>query len=523
MYSVAYTNHIGRGEADKKSRGTNIASASDLAAAEKHNNHDYTQEDVDKMQSAIDLNLKQYNKQFDGNLNEVSKLKLVEIVKEIYNQEFSEAVEEYNKTQKRKDRRIEDYYEKISEDKKTDLAVEGLIQIGDADTWKDKSIEERYKMLPLYLDCLREMQKEFPGLRLAGASFHVNESSPHLHWVGVCVHERENAQRGMRKVSSKAAVFTCDNMADILQEKLRNRMEEKLQEVHPDWEFEIKKSGRNADLNKNELKNMELQIENRNLQQAVISLNEEFDKVDEELNERKKEERRKREEIKEQEQKIKEQEKAIGDNNMNLARQSQQYRLNLITLQNQNRQIELLKDEEEYINEAKIAGNILDELEKNVNALCDRKGPFRNKKLEGLFKNAFAGFKDLNDSTERLRKYEYANNISEDERLSEPYVQAKKSLEQQVQEARRRKITEEELAEKLEEYYLQNAEWRARQQSENLADALFKLAITIITKGEYSFVSETEKESIAEAAVKRARNLIMKREEKKQKKDHITI
>ena len=63
MLQVAYTNHIGRAEHDEKSgKDTSISNAADLAMTEKHNNHDYSQEDVDRMQSAINLELKKYNK-----------------------------------------------------------------------------------------------------------------------------------------------------------------------------------------------------------------------------------------------------------------------------------------------------------------------------------------------------------------------------------------------------------------------------------------------------------------------------
>ena len=41
-----------------------------------------------------------------------------ENIKDVYHELFDEAVERYNEKQKRKDRQIEDYFEKISQDKK---------------------------------------------------------------------------------------------------------------------------------------------------------------------------------------------------------------------------------------------------------------------------------------------------------------------------------------------------------------------------------------------------------------------
>lgn len=265
MIKVAYTNHIGHGEHDNRAKSTDISSAADLATAEKHNNHEYTQEDVDRMQSAINLELKPYNKQFDQDLQEVDRLNLIENVKKIYHEQFDEVVEEYNKKQKRKDRKIDDYYEKISADGKSDLAVEGIIQIGSLEDWKDKTLEEKQKTLPIYLDILKEMLREIPGLELAGASFHINESSPHLHWIGVCVDQTEH-KKGLSKRVGKSAVLTQDVLGDLLQTKLRERMEAQVKDVFG-WEFEDKKSGRNEDLSKNEYKNKQLQDENRKLRE----------------------------------------------------------------------------------------------------------------------------------------------------------------------------------------------------------------------------------------------------------------
>ena len=270
---VVYTNHIGRSEHDKAAKSTNIGSASDLAAVEKHNNHDYTQDDVDKMQSAINLELKYLNKQYDENLNEVEYLNLTEKVKEIYKKEFSEAVEEYNSKQKRKDRRIEDYYEQVSNDGKTDLCIEGMIQIGEMEDWAELSLQDRERTREIYLDILKDMLREVPGLRLAGASFHANESSPHLHWVAVCVHERPEAKRGLRKVSSRSAVITQDVLGDILQTKIRERAERRV-ELEFGWTFTDKMSGRNKDYSKNQYANMELQKQNRELESQIEKMEE---------------------------------------------------------------------------------------------------------------------------------------------------------------------------------------------------------------------------------------------------------
>ena len=63
---------------------------------------------------------------------------IVKDVNELYKQEFEEARLEYNSKQTRDDRIIKDYYTKISNDTKHDLAAEIIIELGDMDYWKDK-------------------------------------------------------------------------------------------------------------------------------------------------------------------------------------------------------------------------------------------------------------------------------------------------------------------------------------------------------------------------------------------------
>ena len=59
-------------------------------------------------------------------------------VRDLYLQEFEQAKFEYNEKQTREDRKIKDYFNKISQDSQRDLACEIIIELGDMDFWKDK-------------------------------------------------------------------------------------------------------------------------------------------------------------------------------------------------------------------------------------------------------------------------------------------------------------------------------------------------------------------------------------------------
>ncbi|MFV0391150.1 MAG: hypothetical protein ACK5KP_04585, partial [Paludibacteraceae bacterium] len=56
-------------------------------------------------------------------------------VSQIYHQEFDAPLQEFNSKQKRSARIIHNYFQKVSENNKQDLAVECIIQIGDKDFW----------------------------------------------------------------------------------------------------------------------------------------------------------------------------------------------------------------------------------------------------------------------------------------------------------------------------------------------------------------------------------------------------
>lgn len=267
MTSVSMTSHIGAAQHDKNAKSNTISTGADLANVEKHNNHDYTEQDVARMQSNIDLSLKEYNQQYDRHLQKVERLDLVSSTKEIYHEEFDAAVAEYNKAQVEKgraNRQISDYFESISENEKQEVAVEGLIQIGEYDDWKGMTAEEKLRVVPILEAGLNVIATEIPGFKIAGASLHMNEGSPHIHYVGVCVDESKK-KKGLNKRVGKSAVFTKDVLSEVLQNRLREVMEPMVKETF-DWDFKTKKTGRNQDLSKNEYVNQKLQEENKALE-----------------------------------------------------------------------------------------------------------------------------------------------------------------------------------------------------------------------------------------------------------------
>lgn len=103
-----------------------------------------------------------------------------EDIREVYHQLFDEALERYNAKQKRSDRRIADYYEKIRSGKQEKPFHELIIQIGNKDdTASDSQDGEQAKVI---LDeYMRAFQERNPNLRVFSAHLHMDEATPHLH------------------------------------------------------------------------------------------------------------------------------------------------------------------------------------------------------------------------------------------------------------------------------------------------------------------------------------------------------
>ena len=60
-------------------------------------------------------------------------------IEEVYHELFDEALERYNAKQKRNDRKIDNYYEKIRQGKQEKLFYEAVFQIGNKDDMNAKS------------------------------------------------------------------------------------------------------------------------------------------------------------------------------------------------------------------------------------------------------------------------------------------------------------------------------------------------------------------------------------------------
>lgn len=95
--------------------------------------------------------------------------------KEAYKMLFSEAQEEYNAKQKRADRRIEDYYEKVKNDSKKHTSYEMIVGV------YDNNLDDATKKA-IYKDFYEGWKERNPNLVCIGAYYHNDEEGgAHLH------------------------------------------------------------------------------------------------------------------------------------------------------------------------------------------------------------------------------------------------------------------------------------------------------------------------------------------------------
>ena len=294
MKQVAYTNHIGHSSRDTHSgKSTAISTLTDLAATEKHNNHDYHQSEVDRMQSSINLDLREHNHQYvmrDGQLAEIEgHLDLEEEVQRIYQEQFSAAVDAYNQRQIAKghpERQISSYIDKISESSQQEIAVEGLIQYGSLEDWEGMSMEDRERAVPLLLRgfelTVGQLRQDGAEFIPAGISIHLNEGTPHLHYVGVPVAHCPDARNGMTSKVKKSAVFTKESLGTGLQDNVRAMIEPEMTAAFG-WTFEAKEAGRNKDLSKNQIASRKLQEQCKKLQEEAQEAQERLDAINQSI------------------------------------------------------------------------------------------------------------------------------------------------------------------------------------------------------------------------------------------------
>ncbi len=189
-------------------------------------------------------------RQYDNNQELIKTIKgsndIVKDVKDLYLDLFEESRLEYNKKQTRDDRTIDNYFNKISNDAKHDLACEIVIELGDMVYWDDKSLEYKYQMTQVFEQQLEDLKEIVPDFYIANATIHFDEHSPHMHIVGVPV--KENCKTGLSRQVGKTSIFTKESLV-VIQDKMRERCIDEFNIAYGmDSKLKEKQKGKNRDI-----------------------------------------------------------------------------------------------------------------------------------------------------------------------------------------------------------------------------------------------------------------------------------
>ena len=268
MTELPYSFHLGRNKnrttSSRSNAKNNLSNSTSLAnngiqnyqQLSKVNNHDF--------------------RKYDNYTKDIYTLKgtndVVNDVKNFYKKEFEEARLEYNNKQSRPSRRIDDYFQYVSNDKKRDLACEIIIELGNIEFWDSKDNEYREKMVDVYFENMRCLEELVPEFKITNAVVHLDERSPHMHIVGVPV--KDGCKTGLSKQANKSSVFTKDRLEHIQDVMRANCIKEFNKAYDENYSLKEKEKGRNKDIHikdminykelKNELEQNKKSIEKNN-------------------------------------------------------------------------------------------------------------------------------------------------------------------------------------------------------------------------------------------------------------------
>ena len=267
--SLGYSFHIG---SDKNKKNSSKASA-------KSNLSGTTSKSNNAIQNAAGLskcdnhNCRKYDdKEYDIEIIRGTN-SIVNDVKKLYKDEFEDARLEYNSRQVREDRKIKDYFTHVSNNTKSDLACEIIIELGDMEFWGTKDIAYKKKMTNVFEEQVKSLEELVPDFKIASAIIHYDEKSPHLHIIGVPI--KYQNKYGMKKQVGKSSVFTKESLTKI-QDKIRLLSIESFnKEYNTNYKLKPKLKGRNKDYHITEMDNYQQMKDNIEIHQRNLKLIEE--------------------------------------------------------------------------------------------------------------------------------------------------------------------------------------------------------------------------------------------------------
>ena len=228
-------------------------------------------------------------------------------VEEVYQQLFSEALEEWNNKQTKKERKIDNYLEHCKKSKQLNSEYEIIIQIGNQD--HKPTEEQAIEILSKYANSFEENN---PNFIITGAYIHLDEATPHLHLDYV---PYAHCNRGMKIQNSQNGAFRemgyiSNDKKHTPQMMWEQKQEEILIGLCKEQGFEIEQPRTHREHQEQGLYHLKQEIEQSKIQSDNLQQNIAFSKQI--LQSYKKQEEQSKEELQELNENLEEQKYWIG-------------------------------------------------------------------------------------------------------------------------------------------------------------------------------------------------------------------
>ena len=259
-------------------------------------------------------------------------------IKDVYHDLFDDALNAYNAKQKRKDRKIDDYYKHVQKSKNLDLQREFIVTVGNKADWDKLSFEEKQEVGEALAHYVRDFNERHDNMIIYNAIVHLDESgAPHAHFN--VVPTATGYKNGLAVQPSFRKALEQEGFGPSGREQFKAFRDAEIHRLH-EFVHEIgidRKAGQTNDIkDMREYKDAMDYIENRRTNQIVKMQREEqaHEEKMEELNER----------LKQQEEKIQKRDEAFKASKRKQARVIKEMN-DEIASKSEELDLEMLKDE----------------------------------------------------------------------------------------------------------------------------------------------------------------------------------
>lgn len=259
-------------------------------------------------------------------------------IKDVYHDLFDDALNAYNAKQKRKDRKIDDYYKHVQKSKNLDLQREFIVTVGNKADWEKLSFEEKQEVGEALARYVRDFNERHDNMIIYNAIVHLDESgSPHAHFN--IIPTATGYKNGLAVQPSFRKALEQEGFGPSGREQFKAFRNAEIHRLH-EFVHEIgidRKAGQTNDIkDMREYKDTMEYIENRRTNQIVKMQREEqaHEEKMEELNER----------LRQQEEKFQKRDQAFEDRKRQQARVIKEMN-DEIASKSEELDLEMLKDE----------------------------------------------------------------------------------------------------------------------------------------------------------------------------------